>query len=160
MPGPRGLAKHRGERESYERIGERCEEIAQELEGLIDGLDAASITEGGVGGPRCAIGGPSLELRHSEPVIGVIEGDRHMWSRWICTAAICLLLASQAQAGDRSGPVRRVSCTMVRFYVAKYTASATEAWARSHGATDAEIEAARQCLKDAPAQPTLAAAVR
>jgi hypothetical protein len=80
-----------------------------------------------------------------------------MWSRWICTAAICLLLASQAQAGDRSGPVRRVSCTMVRFYVAKYTASAAEAWARSHGATDAEIEAARQCLKDAPAQPTLAA---
>jgi hypothetical protein len=25
-------------------------------------------------------------------------------------------------------------------------------WARSHGATDAEIDAARQCLKEAPAQ--------
>src|SRR3977135_2460189 len=78
MPGPRGLAKHRGERESYERIGERCEEIAQELEGLIDGLDAASITEGGVGGARCALGGPLLELRHPEPVIGVIEGQAHV----------------------------------------------------------------------------------
>ena len=79
-----------------------------------------------------------------------------MWSR-ICTAAICLGLASQAQAGDRSGLVPRVSCTIVRFYVAKYTASAAEAWARRHGATDAEIEAARHCLKDAPSQPTLAA---
>jgi hypothetical protein len=34
--------------------------------------------------------------------------------------------------------------------VAKYTAPAAEAWARSKGATDAEIEAARHCLKDAP----------
>ena len=27
-----------------------------------------------------------------------------------------------------------------------------EAWARSHGATEAEIEAARRCLRDAPAR--------
>ena len=39
---------------------------------------------------------------------------------------------------------------VVRFYVAKYTAVATEAWARSHGVTEAEIQAARHCLKDQP----------
>jgi len=33
-----------------------------------------------------------------------------------------------------------------------YTASTAEAWARSKGATQAEIEAARHCLKDAPGQ--------
>jgi len=38
------------------------------------------------------------------------------------------------------------------FYVAKFSAYAAEAWARSHGATDAEIESARRCLRDAPAR--------
>jgi hypothetical protein len=76
-----------------------------------------------------------------------------MWSRWICVAAICLGLAPQVEAAERSGLVHRASCTVVRYYVAKYTASAAEAWARSKGATQTEIEAARQCLKDAPAQP-------
>ncbi|HEX2364504.1 MAG TPA: hypothetical protein VHJ00_05670 [Bradyrhizobium sp.] len=46
---------------------------------------------------------------------------------------------------------------MVRFYVAKYSASAAESYARSHGATDAQIEAARRCLKDAPTQTVEAA---
>jgi hypothetical protein len=45
----------------------------------------------------------------------------------------------------------------VRFYVAKFSASAAETWARSHGATEVEIEAARRCLKDAPAQTAQAA---
>jgi hypothetical protein len=75
-----------------------------------------------------------------------------MWKRWLCAAAICLGLAPQAQAAERSGLLHRASCTVVRFYVAKYSASAAEMWARSHGATEAEIEAARHCLKDAPAQ--------
>lgn len=70
-----------------------------------------------------------------------------------------LLLAAMpgAQAGDASGIVHRVSCTVVRFYVAKYSASAAEMWARSHGASDAEIEIARHCLKDSPAQAVQAA---
>ena len=76
-----------------------------------------------------------------------------MWSRWICVAAICLALAPRVEAAERSGLVHRASCTVVRYYVAKYTASAAEAWARSKGATQAEIEAARHCLKDAPSQP-------
>ena len=75
-----------------------------------------------------------------------------MWSRWICVAAICLALAPRVEAAERSGLVHRASCTVVRYYVAKYTAAAAEAWARSKGATQAEIEAARHCLKDAPAQ--------
>ena len=76
-----------------------------------------------------------------------------MWSRWICVAAICLAWAPQVEAAERSGLVHRASCNVVRYYVAKYTASAAEAWARSKGATQAEIEAARHCLKYAPAQP-------
>ena len=54
--------------------------------------------------------------------------------------------------GGQQGLVHRVSCTVVRFYVAKYSESAAEMWARSHGATDSEIETARRCLSDAPAQ--------
>jgi hypothetical protein len=46
---------------------------------------------------------------------------------------------------------------MVRVYVAKYSASAAEMWARSHGATDAQIEAARECLKGTAEQATQAA---
>ncbi len=80
-----------------------------------------------------------------------------MWSRWICVAAISLGLAPKAEAGEQSGLVLRASCTVVRYYVAKYTASAAETWARSHGATEAEIEAARRCLKVAPAQTAQAA---
>jgi hypothetical protein len=80
-----------------------------------------------------------------------------MWSRWICVAAICLGLAPQVEAAERSGLVHRASCTVVRYYVAKYTASTAETWARSKGATEAEIDAARHCLKKAPAQTAQAA---
>jgi hypothetical protein len=75
-----------------------------------------------------------------------------MLSRWGCVAAIWFGLASHADAAERSGLLHRASCAAVRFYVAKYSASAAEMWARSHGATDAEIEAARNCLNRAPAQ--------
>jgi len=75
-----------------------------------------------------------------------------MLLRWGCVAAVCLALVSSAQAAERSGLVHRASCVVVRFYVAKFSAYAAEAWARSHGASEAEIEAARRCLKDPPAQ--------
>ena len=71
-----------------------------------------------------------------------------MWTRWICVAAIFAGLALPAGAGE----VHHFSCSVVRFYVAKYSAPAAEAWARSKGATETEIEAARRCLKDAPVQ--------
>jgi hypothetical protein len=47
--------------------------------------------------------------------------------------------------------------------VAKYSAAAAETWARSKGATEAEIEVARRCVANAPVtaqakvQPTVTA---
>jgi hypothetical protein len=61
-----------------------------------------------------------------------------MWSGWTCVAAICLGLAPQVEAAERSGLVHRASCTAVRLYVAKYTASAAETRARSHRANEVE----------------------
>jgi hypothetical protein len=66
--------------------------------------------------------------------------------RWICVLVVCLGASPAAFAGEQGGVLHRVSCSVVRFYVAKYSASAAEQWARSKGATEAEIEAARRCL--------------
>jgi hypothetical protein len=60
--------------------------------------------------------------------------------------ASCPGASSAACAAEQSGILNRVSCSVVRFYVAKYSAAAAEQWARSNGATDAEVEAARRCL--------------
>jgi len=49
-----------------------------------------------------------------------------------------MMSASTASAGEESGHVRRASCTVVRYYVTKYSAPVAEAYARSKGATDAE----------------------
>lgn len=75
-----------------------------------------------------------------------------MLKRSICAAAILSAAvvsawAPQANAAERSGVLHRASCSVVRFYVARYSAEAAEAWARSKGATEAEIEAARHCLQ-------------
>jgi hypothetical protein len=58
--------------------------------------------------------------------------------------------APEAFAAERPGVFQRASCTVVRYYVAKFSASAAESWARSKGATEAEIDAARRCLKGMP----------
>ncbi|MGY4289630.1 hypothetical protein ACVWXO_008896 [Bradyrhizobium sp. LM2.7] len=68
----------------------------------------------------------------------------------LIVSAALVALAPDAIAGEQPGLVRRASCTVVRFYVAKYSAAAAEAWARSKGATEAEIETARRCLTNAP----------
>jgi hypothetical protein len=73
-----------------------------------------------------------------------------MQFRGFCVLAVCMGLSPQALAGE--GVIRRASCTLVRFYVAKYSEAAAESWARSKGATEAEIEAARRCLKPQTAQ--------
>jgi hypothetical protein len=80
-----------------------------------------------------------------------------MLPRWICAAAIFAGLLSQAHATERQGIVRRASCAVVRYYVAKYSAAAAETWARSHGASEAEIEAARHCLRSPVAETAEAA---
>jgi hypothetical protein len=57
-----------------------------------------------------------------------------------------LLFAMAPVEASAQGIFHRASCSVVRYYVAKYSASMAEAWARSKGATEAEIEAARHCL--------------
>ncbi len=75
-----------------------------------------------------------------------------MLLRWGCVVVACLVLVGRAEAAGRTGLVHRASCSVVRFYVARFSESAAEMWARSHGATDAEIEAARRCLKNGPTE--------
>lgn len=76
-----------------------------------------------------------------------------MLIKGIIVSAALIALAPDALADDQPGLFRRASCTVVRYYVAKYSAGAAEAWARSKGATEAEIETARRCLVNAPAPP-------
>ena len=64
----------------------------------------------------------------------------------VATSAAGMISASSAGAAEVNGYVRRASCTLVRYYVAKYTAPAAEAWARSKGATNMDIQSARRCL--------------
>lgn len=52
----------------------------------------------------------------------------------------------EAHATRHHRPAGRISCSEVRFYVAKYSAQVAEMYARSRGATDAQIERARRCL--------------
>ncbi|WP_271596515.1 MULTISPECIES: hypothetical protein [unclassified Bradyrhizobium] len=61
-------------------------------------------------------------------------------------AAVVLLISpsSEAFAARNCSPSGRVSCTDVRYYVAKYSTPMAEMYAR--GATDAQIERARRCL--------------
>lgn len=75
-----------------------------------------------------------------------------MLIRGFAFSAALLAFAPDAMAAEpQSGVFRRASCTVVRYYVAKYSAAAAETWARSKGATEAEIEVARRCLTNAPA---------
>ena len=67
-----------------------------------------------------------------------------------CIVAVLLVFTPNAVAAVQGGLLHRVSCSVVRYYVAKYSAAAAESWARSKGATEAEIESARRCLKGAP----------
>jgi len=61
-------------------------------------------------------------------------------------AALFLILSCQAYAMRQHRPPPRISCSEVRYYVAKYSAPVAEMYARSRGATDAQIERARRCL--------------
>jgi hypothetical protein len=69
-----------------------------------------------------------------------------MLTRAIGAVALIVAMGQQALASEKPALLRRVSCTLVRFYVAKYSEAAAETWARSRGATDTEIETARKCL--------------
>jgi hypothetical protein len=75
-----------------------------------------------------------------------------MFSRIGCVAAICLGLFASAEAAEQ-----RADCATVRYYVAKYSISTAEMWARSQGMSEAEIAAARSCLRRTPAHSLQAA---
>ena len=79
-----------------------------------------------------------------------------MRMRLVCVVLACWGFVSKADAAERSGLVHRASCAVVRLYVTKFSAPVAEAWARSHGATEAEIEDARHCLTRTPTQTTQA----
>jgi hypothetical protein len=67
--------------------------------------------------------------------------------RELCAVAVIMTTMScdaYAMRQHRSPP--RMSCSEVRFYVAKYSAPVAEMYARRRGATDAQIERARRCL--------------
>jgi len=75
-----------------------------------------------------------------------------MMRRAILAFAALIALSQTATAG--------VSCTVVRFYVAKYSEAAAEKWARNHGASDAEIQTARRCLHPKPNVQTASSVAR
>jgi len=79
-----------------------------------------------------------------------------MFTRILGAVALSLVLSSFHSAAT-AGAIQRLSCSAVRFYVAKYSVWAAESYARSHGATDAQIEAARRCLRDEPERTAEAA---
>jgi hypothetical protein len=68
-----------------------------------------------------------------------------MGLRLLFVVAIVFGLAPVSASAEGS-ILHRASCSVVRYYVAKYSASMAEAYARSKGASEAEIEAARRCL--------------
>jgi hypothetical protein len=67
--------------------------------------------------------------------------------RLACTLGVLAGFSPGAMASEHSALLHRMSCTVVRYYVALYSATAAEQYARSKGATDADIEAARHCIK-------------
>ena len=69
-----------------------------------------------------------------------------MVARAIALAAVLTIWGQGALASEKPTVLRRLSCTLVRYYVAKYSEATAEGWARSHGATDAQIATARRCL--------------
>jgi hypothetical protein len=73
-----------------------------------------------------------------------------MGLRLMFVVAIVLGLAPVSASAE--GLLHRASCSVVRYYVAKYSAEMAEAYARSKGATEAEIEAARRCLDSGSAR--------
>ena len=79
-----------------------------------------------------------------------------MFTRVLGAAALGVVFLSFNSVAN-AGAIHRMSCSVVRFYVAKYSASAAESYARNHGATDAQIEAARRCLRDEHARTVEAA---
>ena len=72
----------------------------------------------------------------------------------ILAGVFLLSMTPAALAVEKPISIRHLSCTVVRYYVAKYSAAAAETWARTRGATDLQIESARKCLGASASQVT------
>ena len=85
-------------------------------------------------------------------IIGSIElpKDHGLSYRIMNSAGTISIPAAAARQADE--PVRRSSCAVIRYYVAKYSAPAAEAWARSQGATDCSTLC--QTSADCPSWPS------
>ena len=79
-------------------------------------------------------------------------------SRWIVMMRRAIPAFATLIALSQTATAGVPSCAVVRFYVAKYSEAAAVTWARSHGASDAEIETARRCLHGANVQTASRAA--
>lgn len=90
----------------------------------------------------------NLREPHDSGVLaaGSVGGRTTMLRRVIGAGALILAMSSQVQAASEPGLAQRISCSEVRYYVEKYTAAVAEMYARSHGATEAQIDRARRCL--------------
>jgi hypothetical protein len=76
-----------------------------------------------------------------------------MTMRAVGAAALFVVsLCSEAHAVRQHR--QTISCSEVRYYVAKYSAPVAEMYARGRGATDAQIERARRCLASREAAET------
>jgi len=73
---------------------------------------------------------------------------------------IVVLFALAPVQASAEGLLHRASCSVVRYYVAKYSAEMAEAWARSKGATESEIASARRCLDTGSSRVRTAQEVR
>jgi hypothetical protein len=80
-----------------------------------------------------------------------------MFTRALASLFLLAAVGQTALAGEKPSLTHRASCAVVRYYVAKFSEEAAEAYARSRGATDSDIEAARACL---PASIVRAASVQ
>jgi hypothetical protein len=90
----------------------------------------------GLGGIEpCCSSFPATILEKEKPGMGL---------RLLSFFAVLFAMAPVEASAE--GILHRASCSVVRYYVAKYSAEMAEAWARSKGATEAEIAAARHCL--------------
>ena len=83
---------------------------------------------------------------HSSQVPTVVNSGRAKRPSGDSSLRYSRLLGAWAGLGRRHRSPGRISCTEVRYYVAKYSAPLAEMYARNHGATDAQIERARRCL--------------
>src|SRR5579859_2109250 len=100
---------------------------------------------------KTALTPSSIYRRRKESFYFGSPGGIRVWGskmlrRAVAALSMLMALGQAAAAGEKPSLAHRVSCTVVRYYVAKYSEMAAEAWARGHGASEAEIQAARSCL--------------